>query len=307
MLKILSIKEQIKAYIDLTRAHFAPVWPLLFVSGLMLAFRNGGFFSLELLILAIFIGLFGFEAGMVLNDIIDHNIDKKDTDDDTLTNYWRPFKERPIPSGKVTLRAAILLFIILVGTTVILIAFVPFPNLIYIYVIMIYAYSMEIFYQMVKRKQSFPIAQLLGRTDLLLFPIAGYLVFGQFNITIIYYLLFMYPWALAHLGANDIVDIRNDEAKQLRTIAGLYGIKGNKIWVVTFSIIHLICSAIFVIFDLGGVAIYGFIISWMLIILANLIILKGKDSKTWLKALPLLHGSLLIYILTIIIHSSFLI
>ncbi len=46
-----------------------------------------------MLILAIFIGLFGFEAGMVLNDIIDHNIDKKDTED-TLTNYWRPFKER---------------------------------------------------------------------------------------------------------------------------------------------------------------------------------------------------------------------
>ena len=301
------IKAQIKAYIDLTRAHFAPVWPLLFVSGLMLAFRNGGFFSLELLILAIFIGLFGFEAGMVLNDIIDHNIDKKDTDDDTLTNYWRPFKERPIPSGKVTLRAAILLFIILVGTTVILIAFVPFPNLIYIYVIMIYAYSMEIFYQMVKRKQSFPIAQILGRTDLLLFPIAGYLVFGQFNITIIYYLLFMYPWALAHLGANDIVDIRNDEAKQLKTIAGLYGIKGNKIWVVAFSMIHLISSAIFVIFDIGRAAIYGFIASWMLIILANIIILKGKDSKTWLKALPLMHASLLIYILTIIIYSSFLI
>ena len=166
---------------------------------------------------------------------------------------------------------------------------------------------MEIFYQMVKRKQSFPIAQILGRTDLLLFPIAGYLVFGQFNITIIYYLLFMYPWALAHLGANDIVDIRNDEAKQLKTIAGLYGIKGNKIWVVTFSMIHLISSAIFVIFDIGRAAIYGFIASWMLIILANIIILKGKDSKTWLKALPLMHASLLIYILTIIIYSSFLI
>ena len=303
----MSIKAQIKAYIDLTRAHFAPVWPLLFVSGLMLAFRNGGFFSLELLILAIFIGLFGFEAGMVLNDIIDHNIDKKDTDDDTLTNYWRPFKERPIPSGKVSLTAAISLFIILVGTTVILIAFLPFPNLIYIFVIMIYAYSMEIFYQMVKRKQSFPIAQILGRTDLLLFPISGYLVFGQFNITIIYYLLFMYPWALAHLGANDIVDVKNDEAKQLKTITGLYGIKGNKIWVLAFSIAHLIPSAIFVILDLGGIAIYGFIISWILIITANIVIVKGRDSKTWLKALPLLHGSLLIYILTIIINSAFLI
>jgi len=299
----LLIKEKFKAYIDLTRAHFAPVWPLLFVSGLMLAFRNGGFFSWELLILAIFIGMFGFEAGMVLNDIVDHNIDKKDMED-TLTNYWRPFKERPIPSGKVSLREAIFVFIVLVAITVILILFVPYPNLIYIYIIMAYAYSMEVFYQMVKRKQKFPIAQILGRTDLLLFPIAGYLIFGQFNITIVYYLLFMYPWALAHLGANDLVDIENDQAKELKTITGLYGVKGNKIWVHTFSVIQLTTSAIFVFFDLGGVAIYGFAVSWVLIIFANIIIMRVKEPKRWLKALPMFHASLLVYILSIIIQSA---
>jgi len=298
----MSVKEKIKAYIDLTRAHFAPVWPLLFVSGLMLAFRNGGYFSWELLILAVFIGLFGFEAGMVLNDIVDHNIDKKDTVD-TLTNYWRPFKERPIPSGKVSLREAIAVFLVLVAITVILILFIPYPNLIYIYIIMAYAYSMEVFYQMVK----FPIAQILGRTDLLLFPIAGYLLFGQFNITIVYYLLFIYPWALAHLGANDLVDIENDQAKELKTIAGLYGVKGNKIWVHSFSAIQLITSAIFVLFDLGVVAIFGFAASWALIVIANIIVMRGKEAKTWLKALPMFHASLFIYILSIIIDSMLLI
>ena len=299
----MSIKVKLKAYIDLTRAHFAPVWPLLFVSGLMLAFRNGRFFSWELLLLAIFIGLFGFEAGMVLNDIVDHNIDTKDTED-TLTNYWRPFKERPIPSGKVSLREAILVFIVLVAITTILILFVPFPNLIYIYIIMVYAYSMEVFYQMVKRKQKFPIAQILGRTDLLLFPIAGYLLIGQFNPTIVYYLLFMYPWALAHLGANDIVDIENDEAKGLKTIAGLYGVKGNKIWVHSFSAAHLITSVIFVLSDLRVVALYGFAVSWILIIVANILINRGKEAKAWLKALPMFHASLLFYILSIIIDSA---
>ena len=299
----MSIKEKIKAYIDLTRAHFAPVWPMLFVSGLMLAFRDGSFFSWEILILAIFIGLFGFEAGMVLNDIVDHNIDKKDTED-TLTNYWRPFKERPIPSGKVSFKEAILVFVVLVVITVILILFVPYPNLIYIYIIMAYAYSMEVFYQMVKRKQKFPIAQILGRTDLLLFPIAGYLLIGQFNITIFYYLLFMYPWALAHLGANDLVDIENDQAKELKTIAGLYGVKGNKIWVHFFSAVQLITSAVFVLFDLTVVTFYGFAVSWILIIVANIIIMKGKEPKAWLKALPMFHASLLVYILSIIIQSA---
>jgi 4-hydroxybenzoate polyprenyltransferase len=299
----MTIKDKIKAYIDLTRAHFAPVWPMLFVSGLMLAFRDGGFFSWELLILAIFIGLFGFEAGMVLNDIIDHNIDKKDTED-TLTNYWRPFKERPIPSGKVSLREAILVFAVLAAIAAILILFVPYPNMIYIYIIMVYTYSMEVFYQMVKRKQKFPIAQILGRTDLLLFPIAGYLLIGQFNITIVYYLLFMYPWALAHLGANDLVDIENDQAKELKTITGLYGIKGNKIWVHVFSAIQLTTSAIFVFFNLNGVAPYGFALSWLLIIVANIKIMRGKEPKDWLKALPMFHASLLVYILSIIIQSA---
>jgi len=300
------IKEKLKAYIDLTRAHFAPVWPLLFVSGLMLAFRNGGIFSWELLLLAIFIGLFGFEAGMVLNDIVDHNIDKKDKEN-TLTNYWRPFKGRPIPSGKVSLREAIIVFVVFVAITAILILFVPFPNLIYIYIIMVYAYSMEVFYQMVKRKQKFPIAQILGRTDLLLFPIAGYLLIGQFNITIVFYLLFMYPWALAHLGANDLVDIENDQAKELKTIAGLYGVKGNKIWVHSFSAVHLITSMLFVIFDLGTPAIFGFAVSWILIILANILIIRGKEAKDWVKPLPMFHASLLIYILSMIIDSALLI
>lgn len=300
------LKEKIKAYIDLTRAHFAPVWPLLFCSGLMLAFKNYNYFSWSLLILAIFIGLFGFEAGMVLNDIVDHSIDKLDVDD-TLTNYWRPFKERPIPSGRISLKEAVAVFVIFVLITVILIAFLPYPNLFYIYIIMVYAYSMEIFYQVVKRKQTFPIAQILGRTDLLLFPIAGYLCFGQFDFTVILYLLFMYPWALAHLGANDIVDIKNDEAKNLKTIAGLYGIKGNIIWISSFSLIHLITSVIFVFLDLGIIALIGFAFSWILIIGANLIIIKAKDSKARLKALPLFHATLLIYVLSIIIDSAILI
>ncbi len=300
------LKEKIKAYIDLTRAHFAPVWPLLFCSGLMLAFKNYNYFSWSFLILAIFIGLFGFEAGMVLNDIVDHSIDKLDVDD-TLTNYWRPFKERPIPSGRISLEEAVTVFVIFVLITVILIAFLPYPNLFYIYIIMIYAYSMEIFYQIVKKKQTFPIAQILGRTDLLLFPIAGYLCFGQFDFTVILYLLFMYPWALAHLGANDIVDVKNDEAKNLKTISGLYGIKGNIIWISSFSLIHLITSVIFVFLDLGIIALIGFAFSWILIIGANLIIIKAKDLKARLKALPLFHATLLIYVLSIIIDSAILI
>jgi len=96
----------------------------------------------------------------------------------------------------------------------------------------------------------------------------------------------------------------NDEAKELKTIAGLYGVKGNKIWVHSFSAVQLITSAIFVFLDLGVVAIIGFAFSWLLIIVANIKIMRGKEAKDWLKALPMFHASLLIYILSIIIQSA---
>ncbi len=85
----MTFKTKLKAYLDLTRAHFAPVWPLLFISGLMLAFKDHNYFSLPLLITVFFIGLFGFEAGMVLNDIVDRKVDKLGNDN-KFTKYAIP-------------------------------------------------------------------------------------------------------------------------------------------------------------------------------------------------------------------------
>jgi 4-hydroxybenzoate polyprenyltransferase len=103
---------KIKSYLDLTRIHFAPVWPLLFVTGLMLAFRNYGDFSWILTLKVACIGLFGFEAGMVLNDIFDARYDERDVEFDKLTRYWRPFGKRPIPSNQISRLNAIILAII---------------------------------------------------------------------------------------------------------------------------------------------------------------------------------------------------
>ncbi|MBP2146124.1 hypothetical protein J2129_001578 [Methanofollis sp. W23] len=56
----------LRAYADLLRLHFAFAWPLLFCSGLVLAFGTYETFSWPLVITAALIGLFGFEARMVL-------------------------------------------------------------------------------------------------------------------------------------------------------------------------------------------------------------------------------------------------
>jgi 4-hydroxybenzoate polyprenyltransferase len=256
-----------------------------------------------LLIRVALIGLFGFEAGMVLNDIVDHDLDRLDTQDMKSTNYWRPFKERPIPSGLISLKEAIGVYLVFLVITIALIATLPFPNSLILYGFLIYGHGMEAFYQIKKRNQKYPIAQMLGRTDLTLFPIAGYLCYGFFDITLIFYIMFLYPFALAHLGVNDLLDLENDEAKNLKTITVLYGVKGNLKWNLGFTLIHLITASIFFIFEIGFPGIIGFIIGAILLLTANFLMLKEKTTEIGIKVLPVYHATLLIYILSILIDS----
>jgi 4-hydroxybenzoate polyprenyltransferase len=81
------MKETLKAYLDLTRLHFFFVWPTLFCSGLVLSFHVYGGFSWLLTLKAVLISFIGFEAGFVLNDIVDRELDKKDVEFDKLTRY----------------------------------------------------------------------------------------------------------------------------------------------------------------------------------------------------------------------------
>jgi len=300
----MTFKDKLKAYLDLTRAHFAIVWPLLFISGLLIAFRENNYFSLPLIITVFFIGLFGFEAGMVLNDIVDRKVDKLGSDNE-FTKYWRPFKGRPLSSNIISIHEALIIFLIFIGITIALIATLPFPNNLYLYIIMIYAYSVEIFYQKKKGHQQFPIAQLVGRTDLTLFPVAGYLCYGHFSITIVFIMLFLYPWAQAHLGLNDMGDYDNDKAKNLKTITMLYGMKGNVKWIAYFTLIHIGFATLLLFFKLGLIALIGFILAFILLITANITLIKNQTSSTATKLLPRYHASLLIYIISIILSTIF--
>jgi 4-hydroxybenzoate polyprenyltransferase and related prenyltransferases len=292
--------ETLKAYFDLIRAHFLPAWPLIFCSGLVLAFANYGSFSWPLTIKAALIGLFGFEAGFVLNDYVDRNRDRLDVEN-TLTRYWRPFKNRPIPSGKISSKNAFSLFILLAGVTSALIFTLPYPNSLYVFAIMLYSYSIETFYQVKKRDQNYPIAQLLGRTDFTLFPAAGYLCYGQPDMTMFLYIVFFYPWTMAHLGLNDFIDLKNDLARGMKSIAVLYGEKGTMYWITGFTILHFLGGAFFL-RELGNIARYGFLIGFVLLAGSNIYLWKEKSPSAGLKVLPLFHGVLIIYAVSIILN-----
>jgi 4-hydroxybenzoate polyprenyltransferase len=91
------LSNNIKAYADLLRLHFFFVWPMLFSAGLFFGFILNGSFSLILVLQATLIAFFGFEAGLVLNDVVDANLDKKELPSEKkLTKYWRPFGRRPL-------------------------------------------------------------------------------------------------------------------------------------------------------------------------------------------------------------------
>ena len=290
--------DTLKAYLDLTRLHFSVVWPLLFCSGLFLSFPRYGGFSWTLVGKAALIALLGFEAGFVLNDYVDREVDGRDVDA-KLTKYWRPFGTRPIPSGAITPSTALLFFGVLVATTSALILTLPYPNSLYVLGIMAYSYVAEYYYQVKKRVQGAPFAQLIGRTDFTLFPVAGYLINGRPDSVALLYFLFFYPFAQAHLGANDIIDSENDEARNLKTIPLLYGIKGTKNWIHVFSLLHLVGACLFIGVQ-GTIATYGILAGLLILTVANILIRRGETPSEWMKALPLFHMTMLVYVASMV-------
>ena len=289
------MRGTLAALADLTRAHFFFIWPLLFCSGLALAFANYGGFSWELVGRAALIGLCGFEAGLVLNDYVDREYDRRDING-SLTRYWRPFGERPIPARRLSSRTAFALFLALAGAAAALAITLPAPHNLYVLGIMGYSYLVEYFYQTKKRHQTLPIAQVVGRTDFALFPVAGYLVHANPDVTALLIFLFFYPWALAHLAANDIIDVANDRARGMATIPVLYGERGAAFWVAGFSTVHAV-TALALGITLGPVALAGFGVGLALLGAAAALILKEEAA---MRALPLIHASLLVYAATMI-------
>ena len=295
------LSNNIKAYADLLRLHFFFVWPMLFSAGLFFGFILNGSFSLILVLQATLIAFFGFEAGLVLNDVVDANLDKKELPSEKkLTKYWRPFGRRPLSEGLISQPKAAAVFVVLASITGIVIATLPLPHSIYVLVIMFVCYGLEVFYQIKKRNERAPIAQVVGRIDFALFLTAGYLCVGNPDIYMLALFLFFYPLALAHLGINDLADVANDKAKGMNTPPTLYGLKATAYWILAFTLFHFAMATLFLYYLGSYLAIAGFAISFLLISVANVVVLKRKTAEAGIKVLPFFHLSMLIYAITII-------
>jgi 4-hydroxybenzoate polyprenyltransferase len=295
----------IRAYIDLTRLQFFFAWPLLFCSGYLLATTVYGNFAWFDLARVSLIGFFGFEAGLVLNDYIDRDYDKKDIESDKLTKYWRIFGTRPIPAGLISPNQALGLFIGLAAITTGLITTLPYPHSLLVLLIMIYCYTIELFYQIEKRQpQQFPFAQLIGRTDFALFPVAGYLCLGNPDLNAFLYFIFFYPFAQAHLGVNDLIDVANDRVRGMSTIPVLFDVPRTTYWILGFTVIHAMMAFLFIT-RLGWIARCGIVAGLCLLVIANVVILKNKTPDAALRVLPLFHVTMMIYAGGIVAEAFF--
>jgi 4-hydroxybenzoate polyprenyltransferase len=160
---------------------------------------------------------------------------------------------------------------------------------------MIYSFTIEMFYQIEKRQpQQFPFAQIIGRTDFALFPVAGYLCLGNPDLNAFLYFVFFYPFALAHLGMNDLIDVANDRARGMSTIPILYDIPRTTYWIAGFTIIHAMMAFLFMT-RLGWIGRAGLLIGLILLIAANGVILKYRTTEAGLKVLPLFHVTMIVY------------
>lgn len=288
----------LRAYVDLFRLQYFFAWPLLFCSGYLLATTTYGGFSWFVLGKVALIGFFGFEAGLVLNDYIDRTFDAKDVERNRLTRYWRPFGTRPIPEGLISPRVAAGLVIGLVIITAGLILTLPYPHSIYVLLLMFLCYALEIFYQEEKREQKMPFAQVIGRLDFALFPVAGYLCAGSPDRTVLLFFIFFYPFALAHLGVNDLIDVANDRARGMKSIPVIFSIDGTAYWIAGSTAVHVVTALLFMTV-LGWVAIAGIAAGLVLLLYANAVILRDKSPDAALKVLPCFHIAMVLYTLGI--------
>jgi len=293
--------SKLKAYLDLARLHFVFILPIIFIAGPFMTFEDYGSFSHSHTVKAILISTFGFEAVFILNDIVDIDYDRHDVDW-RITKYWRPFGSRLLVSEEISKGIAQLIFAALILVVAVLIYNLPTPNRYYLYLIMAYTYIMECLYQVIKRNQGLPIAQLLGRTDFMFFALGGYLCFGRPNIGLVLYAIFFYTLAEVHLGINDLSDYNNDLVRKMNMVTTIYGTYGNMLWIAFFTILHLTLGSLHII-NRGGVTFLGLGLALLILPYINLRLRKNTTPEEALRVVPLFHMSMLVYMLTMILDS----
>ncbi|MDE4908264.1 hypothetical protein L0665_06530 [Methanogenium marinum] len=81
----------------------------------------------------------------------------------------------------------------------------------------------------------------------------------------------------------------------------LYGEQGTVIWVVVCTALHGIV-ALFFAGVMGPVGRMGIFVGFLLLVAANVIIIRGGTPEAGMRALPLFHGAIVVYAVSILLE-----
>jgi len=288
----------VRAAADLLRLRVVFAGPLLFCACYLLATTAYGGFSPAGLLLVALTGLSAFAAGLALNDYVDREQDAARPVPGPRDRFWRLFSTRPIPAGLIPPRSAAGIAAALALFSLGLALLLPWPQKVYVLLLLLLWYSLGIFLVEERWEQAHPFAQAIGRADIALFGVAGYLAAGRPDAVAVLLFLFLYSFALAFQGAHELADLGGDRARGIRSIPVLFGEEGAALWVAGFVAIHGIAALLFVP-RLGGIARAGILLGYALLLWACRGILRYRgtagEEEAALRALPYFAASLVLY------------
>ena len=212
----------------------------------------GNFPSISIALLVLFIPMMGWIAGLYLSDYLDRNLD----------SIQKP--HRPIPSGRIKPKEAIIIGALFAFTGFFLTFYLPFYNIILVFIVALLVFL----YTYISKSRGFP-----GNINRGLVTVAAYF-FGVFAVDTSLSVIPPYVWLLSivfllHDTNSNLVgairDVEGDKKGGYRTIPVAYGIK--------FSVyLSLLLTAVWL--PLSLILPYGFLtIQFYLIMIIDITIL----------------------------------
>lgn len=205
-----SIKDKLFAHLETWRLYTVIWCGLVSLAGACIAFN--GFPKLKIAVLALFIPMMGWTAGLYLADFLDRKLDAIE----------KP--HRPIPSGRIKPKEALLIGAIFAATGLILSFFLGINNIILVFVVALLVLG----YAKISKSLG-----IMGNLNRGIVTVAAYL-FGVFSIGQSIQDVQIYMWLLAivflfHDTNSNLVgairDMEGDKAGGYKTIPVKYGIK----------------------------------------------------------------------------------
>jgi geranylgeranylglycerol-phosphate geranylgeranyltransferase len=180
------------------------------------------------IILGFLVSFFLTASSMVVNDIIDVEIDRINA------------PKRPLPSGRVSIRAAKAFGVALAALGIIAAALLSG----YALIIASASLGVSVIYNVYGKRLGFPGNLMVGFTIAVPFLFGGIVVTGSINFTVATFFSLAFLATVGREVAKGIADVIGDEVKGIKTVARVYGCRSAAVLAAAFFITPVLISPI---------------------------------------------------------------